>query len=687
MSFTRQQVASTTFIKRLNILFSMYKKRYEVGVGRDIFNYFSGRKGQVTIFIIMGILLLLAVLLIVFVRKEIVTFKPEVIIPTQRGEVENYVASCIEKIGDEALFIVGLQGGYIKVPAELAADGSTHLRLSPMHVVPFWAYGTVENIQSLEQIKQRIDSYMEENLKECTFGLEPFQQTYDIIEKSGITANTEIVESKVIFNVRWNLEVRDKAGEIITEILDHAVESPIKLKKVQETARRIIEQELQTLKLEDLTQDLIALEHPDVPVAGMEMSCSKKRWDVDQVKDILQDMLRVNIGQLKVERTDFVEFPENLPYYQNHYVWNLGDDFARPDVSVTFSYENTYPFTFQVTPIEGKKMSSSSLGGTDKLSFLCIQQWKFTYDVVYPILVRVRDETTGYNFNIAFTVHLVRNMPDRESQAFARPSMLLDFATADDYCEELRVPMNVVTWQLIENEKEGVYDLEPLEDVKIGYTCLKYRCDMGATDFNFAQTGYQAGLSLNFPYCVGGIMRGEKEGYKESWERATSENGKEINLYLAPLLSYPLNKVKVVKHDLSGESIGPAVSLGKDDLALIRLTAYKGGEKFHEIEQVAGDYLDKETASRMKMDFLAEANFEYEVKIDLFDGDEIIGGYHANWTVPWEQLLVAEEIIFHTVTREGEGDAAMFDLVSGLESYSKDVPSPELNVRKGITIN
>ena len=663
----------------------MHKKRYRVDVVRGfsksfLTKKFSTKKGQITIFIILGILLLLALVLVIFLKKEVLVFKPEEIVPTTKGKVESLITSCIDDISEDALFLIGLQGGYINVPEEIASDSSVHLRISPMNVVPYWAYGTNNEIQTLDQIKQRIDFYIEENLRECVLGLEPFKEVYDITEKSGIAANTEIVESKVIFNVYWNLEIKDKAGEVITELINHVTESPVRLKNVHATAKRIVEQELSGLKLEDLTLDLIALEHPNVPVAGMELSCSKKTWKVKEVKETLQDLLRINIGQLKVKGTEFVEFPEDLPYFQNHYIWEMGDEFIQPEVSVVFNYENNYPFLFQVTPTSGGMMESGSSGGNDKLSFLCIQQWKFTYDVTYPVLVRVRDETTGYNFNAAFTVHLVRNKPDRESYVTARPSLVYDFASDDKFCGDKRVPMTVRTWNLIENAAQGIYDAEPLEDVEVSYTCMRYRCEMGKTEFDFAQAGYQAGLNLNFPYCVGGILRGQKEGFKETWERVTTKAGGEADLYLVPLFKLPVSKFSVVKHDVTGESMRDAAALGKDETALIRLNAYKEGQKFHTVEQMVGKGLNEETAQQLQVELLADADFTYEVEVNVFDDESMIGGYSANWTASWDELQSAEKIVFHALTREGAGDIAIYDLISNLKKYSQSVPLPEIIV-------
>lgn len=680
----------------------MYKKRYRVDRGRYFFsknaqlqpvpqpasllnNHTLNKRGQVTVFIILGIILLLALVLIIALKKEVVIFKPEELIPAEKSQIENYITSCIGRLGQEALEQVGLQGGYVEVPARIVNDPNLHLKVSPMHSVPYWAYGQNQAIPSLEQIKQEIDNHVEKNLRSCLFNLEAFQKTYDLVEMSNLVADTEIVKKKVIFNVRWDIEIRDKAGEKITEVIDHSAESDVKLKTAYETAKKIVEAELDDLKLEDLTQDLIALEHPDVPVAGLELSCQRKQWGVGEAKTALQDMLRVNLKQLKVRGTEFVEFPEQFPYYQNHYVWNVGGDNFNEDVSVVFSYDNNYPFTFQVSPSQNGKMFSGMMGGQDDfIDYLCIQTWKFTYDVVYPVLVRVQDDT-GYNFNIAFTVHLIHNLPNRGEEIMPRLTLPTDFVTDDDFCKKNRLPMIVLSWELVDNSKE-IHYTEPLEDVKVSFTCLRNYCDLGETEFDFAATGYQAGNIFEFPYCVGGILRGKKEGYKEDWTRVVTKNGDIAELNLVPIVNVPLEKIKVVKHELSDGIVGPAAEISGDEIASITLTFEKNdtnskllGEPFHQSRFLISDQFDEEMLKSQPAEFLAKAGFTYDLEVQVFANNDFVGGYKRKWFVDSDDLENAQEMVFHIVSISSAGEEEQFELLSQLEEKSKLVSPPEIN--------
>ena len=512
----------------------------------------NSKKGQVTIFIIVGLVLLISVALILVLRSEVVSFGAEATFSTDKGKVENFVTACIQGVGEEALYIAGLQGGYIEVPERFSEDINWHLPLSDFMDVPLWAYGNLEDRPSIDVIKNEIDSYIEENVRDCLFESDAFSVEYDLTENSDIFADTQFLDSKTEFNVRWNLLIMDKSGETVAEVIEHVAESSVPFKSMYDSASLILDAELDELKLEDLTQDMIAMEHEDLPVVGTELSCSKKQWSASTAEDTLKEMLRVNMRNLRVEGTQFVSYGDLEPYYQNHYEWGV-DGVDDDDLSVVFRYESNYPFTFQVTPRSGDKMMSNQLGGQDLLNFVCIQNWKFTYDAVFPVLVQVTDDASGVTLQYAVSVHLLSNYGNRGGQVYARES---EFAPTSNYEEEFclensyTVPMTVFTNSLVENSGTGVYATEPLSDVNLSYTCLKYTCDLGVTEYDFEGTGNAAGMTQLFPYCAGGIVSGEKEGYLGATEFVPAVEGTEVNLNLRPLYSFSVSDISIIKHRL-----------------------------------------------------------------------------------------------------------------------------------------
>lgn len=652
--------------------------------------------------------------LVVILKSEIVTFKPEELSSLQKGSVEDYLTACISQLGEEALFKIGQQGGYLELSTSMSIDPRQSIRTSPVTQISIWAYGENVNIPALEDIKSRIDNHIRDNLRSCVFRFEPFVQQYSIVEKSPITVNTEIVENQVIFNVQWDLEIRNKAGEVIVQTVNHVANSNIKLKKVYDTAKLITKKEMAELKLEDITQDLLSLEHPEIPLSGMEFSCTQKEWDAKKVEENLRKMIRVNLRELQIKGTDIIEYPENLPYYKNHYLWDLGEGYVQPQVSASFLYDDytEQPYYFNVAPRSGDKMQSNQVVGSDVLSSFCMQNWKFVYDLTYPLVVNVRDETTGYVFKFVLTVHLQKNFPDRKGVYTTQPLPELGTALtydSKDFCDGARIPMTVKTYQKVENGYIGVYNREPLEGVNVSFTCLLYRCLIGNTEYDFLGKGDVAGLATNFPYCAGGILRGEKLGYKDDWQRVVTQANQEVELNLVPIVNLPLSRIKVVKHEfIDPQHIGPALPLDEEDYASLQITfdqkdwsspnqsventdlpinlankyaSMMGSEHTHQSQIVVSPKVDPNLGAST-LQLLAQADFTYDLKIDLFHGGEdqssLLGGYHHAWTVSLDQLQNAHQITFHVLTKSQANDDEQLELMNNMDQDSLYVPTPEI---------
>lgn len=640
--------------------------------------YSNNKKGQVTIFIILGIVLLLAVVLILTLKREVTVFKPEEVAVTDKGKVENFVTSCIKDIGEDALLKLGLQGGYIEVPDNIVNNGNRHVRTSPFTVIPYWAQGLAVEIPTIDDMKLQIDDYLEQNVKTCLLGTQAFNQEFLINERSPIKSDTKITENGIVFQINWDIDVENRVGDVVARVTQHVVESPIKLKQVYETSVRIINRELAELKLEDITQDLLALEHPKVPLAGFEFSCAKKTWNVDDTENTLKDMLRINIGALQVEGAEFNKYGDDDPYYKNHYLWNLGVDPVPSDLSVAFNFDNNYPFVFEITPRRGSKLESNQMGGQELLSLFCMQNWKFVYTINYPVVIDVMDEKNKYHFKTAFTVHIDNNIPNRESTYLNfNPIPKVPTIGDEEFCADVTVPMFVKTYEVIDNGRLGVYLKEPLSDVNLSLTCLRFRCDVGKSEYNFGGRGHIAAFGANFPYCAGGILRGEKYGYKESWKRVVTEPDLEVELELLPIFRFPSNKIKIVEHTILDGKIGPGVPASSDTMAIIDLLYKKinSTNLLHESRTVARN-VDDERLVQGYLELLAKADFRYNLDVQVVQGQKMIGVYKGNWTANWDKLELARELVIHVAKSENQNEFA--NIMRNIVNISKSLPEPEL---------
>src|SRR3989344_1905776 len=76
------------------------------------------KRGQITIFIIIGIIFLVFILLFSWLRfstlKE--TFTAQKVEVSFSAPVLNYIQSCLDKTAEEAVFFIAEHGGYYELP-------------------------------------------------------------------------------------------------------------------------------------------------------------------------------------------------------------------------------------------------------------------------------------------------------------------------------------------------------------------------------------------------------------------------------------------------------------------------------------------------------------------------------------------------------------------------------------------
>ena len=138
-----------------------------------------------------------------------------------------------------------------------------------------------------------------------------------------------------------------------------------------------------------------------------------------------------------------------------------------------------------------------------------------------------------------------------------------------------------------------------------------------------------------------------------------------------------------MKHQLGSDGkAGPAKALSDEELSLVKLILRKKsdlpGRIFHESSIIKAKTSDEEVLGEETLEFLAQADFTYELDVSVLGQEKFIGGYKGNWDVSWDALRNAEEIVFHVVSRDGASEEQMFDLMLNLPEYSRYVPSPEI---------
>lgn len=174
------------------------------------------KRGQVTLFVILGLVLVVAIALLVYYQDKLISSdnKQEELasLSQEEQELKSLVESCLNDKAKEALTLAGYQGFYINVP-------NTHLDYS-IYTIPYLYDNGVNKVPAIETIELQLSKYIDESIAEC------YTISQDI-EFGTPETKTEIKNDKVLFTL--NLPVKLNKGESISNLNTFNTEVNVRL--------------------------------------------------------------------------------------------------------------------------------------------------------------------------------------------------------------------------------------------------------------------------------------------------------------------------------------------------------------------------------------------------------------------------------------------------------------------------
>ncbi len=621
------------------------------------------KKSQVTIFIIIGMIMLVSIGL--FIYFKIATTERAEILQPEAIPVKNFVDSCINKIAKEGITTLGLNGGYIYFPDDIERDPYSYLALSPFGMKnPYWWHDGISNIPTIEFMENQISRHVTSQLKDCLNNFQSFEGELDISEQGNIITKTQITDDDVFVKVTYPITLSSKLNDTRIQLKEFSKRIPTRLKEVYELAKTIMERENDDAFLEQKTIDLIVLDN-SIPTTDVEISCTKKQWYLPEIRQKLKTLLRVNFPYIRIVGTrydegmyvpnPFGESKYNESYFNYHYLWEVSDG-EYPDMHVSVIYDENWPLDIYARPSNNNVLTSNSQKGTEALSFFCLHTWHFTYDVTYPVKITIKDEGNDYDefiFNFAFKVSIRNNEAERTNLATSIREKE-ETTTSEEFCNDVDKKITIYTDDSITGEA--------VDDVNITFVCGIFSCDIGVSEW--VSQGAAAALEKRLPYCVHAVIRGNREDYDESSVFIKTDKEEAFTLPMTPVRL--ITNYSVVKHS---SSTLLKKNLDDDEKATILI-------KKDDFETYGG-YPEN---NQLPIKLFAMDNFDYDLEIYLMRDEEIIGGYKRTWSVAWNELKNADEIIFHVIEQDPlpQDETQRFMFINSLEQYSQDIPYPEI---------
>lgn len=187
------------------------------------------KKGQITAFIIIAIVIVGVIAILFAVRGKIFDSGAEEISPDV-APIHSFVEKCIRESGEQAVYYIGQTGGYFKVSNYSIDNG-----------IAFYYDRGKNYMPAKEIIEREIGYYMDYMLFFCTKNFVDFSD-FDI-KQSKIKTKAKIEKNKVVFNVEYPLSISKGRKSYLFKKFN-GIEVPVRLDRVYDLAYNITREQL-----------------------------------------------------------------------------------------------------------------------------------------------------------------------------------------------------------------------------------------------------------------------------------------------------------------------------------------------------------------------------------------------------------------------------------------------------------
>ncbi len=628
------------------------------------------KRGQISVFIIIGIIILLVFGLAFYIKSRI--SRTEEIgpivekVPTQLYPIKLFIEQCIDKTATDAITLIGESGGY----TDISEFGITHtadpttsqaVEFSPessMNIAYWWylkssndCSGNCEFSSEMPDLKSemkkgserpvmdssiesQIDRYVNNNLNECLNDFRDFEeQGFSVRELGKITTTTTIRNDDVLVSVNYPMEITK--GKTKSKVSNFFTTIPVNLKNIYELAFMITSDEINYKFLERNTLNLIAgfseIDSGKLPpMAGSKFELSSPvYWTKPTVKTKLEAMLMSYVPLLQVEDTFNYKkrmFDDSIKQriYSQMDIPSYGDSYKK--LGVDFIYLGWWPIYFDINTKSGIIMPESA--STNLLPLpIAIQRYNFLYDISYPAIITINSPEAFHSKGYSFRFALEANIRNNEALNSSFVSLKGESDEASMFCD-----INKRNSGNIKITTANAQTNEALESVMVYYSCGDESCFIGETKIK----NNKAVLETKFPICAGGVITFSKPDFLGYSEFLSTELDKEIALPLKKLEPFvykniEIKKKRMIKVDGKWIFDNTPLRLSTNEQAI--LTLERIGRNGEEEFSTAAQY----TGSQDKPSELRIVPGEYKLNIQVILNEKVI--------IPKEVKLIPPTIL------------------------------------------
>ncbi len=447
------------------------------------------KKGQVTIFIILGLIIVGALVGYFALRGSLFGES----IPENLKPVYDYYLSCLKSQTEGGLALLGEQGGRINVSS--FDPGSAYMPFSSQldfmgQPVPYWMYVSGnnllrENVPKKVDMERELSKYISDRVGLCDFS--DFEaQGFDVfvspVDNGSIKGNIVVKINDLDVEVSVENKISIFKGNSSVVINSHDFKVSSKLGKFYGLAMKVYNYEKSSMFLENYALDALRLY---VPVDGIKIGCAPEIFNEQKIVGDLKDGLVANIASIHLDGDYYDLSSKDRKYFVEDSGLNL-------DENVNFMYMKNW--TTRVEMYGDKVARPVGLQkGFGVLGF-CYVPYHFVYDVDFPVMVQFYDDKDLFQFPVGVVIS--------KNQARKALPTTSGVNIESKVCDFKNQNVSVYTYDV---------DLNPVE-ATIGFKCLNAVCDIGKSRL----VGDDAILNGKFPQCVNGFIIANAPGYAQA---------------------------------------------------------------------------------------------------------------------------------------------------------------------------
>ena len=627
------------------------------------------KKSQATIFMIIGLLIIVGGTVFFYSTQQArKPFEPEIKIlqekiPVEFDPVKSYATDCAYSVAVEGLKIIGKQGGYISLTNRTLSKEPFTITASPTESdavaftkgsdlkMPYWWYLKSSNNckgncifaskkpdlrQSDNSIEKQLERYIDTKFENCLDNFESFkEQGYKVTSKGKPKTDVTIASNDVLIVVDYPVDVESQNSK--AELKQFATRVPVNLEKVYDLATKITNMEIKHHYLEKHILNLITafsgIDREKLPpMSDMQFNFgSSISWQKSDIKNKITAMLSSYIPLFQVDGT--YNYERN--FFASELKQRLYDSTIIPvtnssfqELAAYFTYLDFWPAYFDLN-CKGERCVPNSANSIIPFISFGIQDFRFAYDLSYPVLVEVEDPFAlnglGYHFNFFLEGNIRNNefMNGNFSQLETIP-----ISERSQLCD-LRTSGNVQIKALDSVSKN------PIEDANILYTLIDESCFIGAT-------GKDGSLIEKYPIGIGGAVNVVKDNYigkaVEFDPQVDAEQS--LNVELNPMYNKKIimKKKNVVKTLQGWQFNDQAADLNEKESATITLTRVNGeGESdFSSVATYQGQQKESSELQIAPGDYIVDANLMLNERIVIPEKEKCEGVWPVRkcFTIP-----------------------------------------------------